>query len=200
MTNSQHYNYLRNTADGFVTVGDSRLLAVVLFGGSNATSAVFYDVGTAVLDVNVPANDTRVIDMSCLGGIASHGIWLDITGTNAVALTAVDGSLAVATNISVATTLVVGDNRKGYTITANGNTHRLPAAATLSRDYTVAFWNKSASDNTILVPVAALGAGLVLNNAEGPADGVILNQNEAVSFFYDGARWIATGNGAATTV
>lgn len=200
MISTQIYKYARQTADGFISIDAGRLISVLLFGGSDATSAKFYNIGTVILDVNVPANDSREIDMSCLGGIGNSALFLDITGTNAVALVAFDGQKAVHSAVTSGQTLVVGDNNKGYTITSGTSTHRLPAHSTLSAGYVVAFWNQSAGDNTILVPVAELGGGLVWNNAESPADGVILNQNEAVLFKWNGSRWIATGTGAATTV
>lgn len=200
MISTQLHPRLTKTADGFLTLDASRIVSVTLFGGTTDSSALIYDLGSNVFGVSALALTSNKIDLSRLGGIAGQAFWLDITGSGAIVYIECDGIQAIHAAITSGQTLVAADNGKGYTVTSGTSTHRLPLTSAISANYRVAFWNQSSGDQTILVPVAQLGNGLVLNNVEAPADGVILNQNEAVFFKFDGVRWVASGNGAATTV
>lgn len=67
------------------------LYAVYLFAGSDATSLILYDAGSAtgtqVIEFNTAATQGLFVDMSNLGGVSfpSVGIYADIAGTGAVA-------------------------------------------------------------------------------------------------------------------
>ena len=81
---TQQYKMVRVTGDGGVC-SEGRIMRVILFGGTNATSIIL--TGTATLDVNTPANTSIDLDFTKLGGIwFDTDVEADITGTNAVAL------------------------------------------------------------------------------------------------------------------
>lgn len=82
---------VRVPSDAAAVATPTVLYAAYLFAGSNATSLILYDAGSAtgtqVIEFNTAATQGLFVDMSNLGGVAFPlvGIYADITGTGAVA-------------------------------------------------------------------------------------------------------------------
>ena len=76
-------------ADEELVAGTGRLMAFLLFGGSDATDIILYDntaaSGTILAKKNVVANASKFVDLSNLGGIRfGTGIYGNITGKGAL--------------------------------------------------------------------------------------------------------------------
>lgn len=70
--------------------GPGRLMAILLEGGSNASSVDVFNAGsatgTARLTMSVGTALTQFYDFTNIGGIACNtGIWVEPTGTSAIA-------------------------------------------------------------------------------------------------------------------
>jgi hypothetical protein len=81
---------IRITTAGAVKATPGRLLGVLLFGGSAATSIKFTNDadgnGTPLLDVNVAVAETLLVDLSLLGGIYfDTKIYGKLAGTGGIA-------------------------------------------------------------------------------------------------------------------